>query len=123
MYSITQQHYPSWKEMKCFLTLSQSPLFIQFLFLHSIFLEHFKIICAYSLLKKINNEPQDITQISFIEILDEPPCCVRRCTYNLSLILGVIALNLNSHLAYTHCSSSGSLFFTHLGGIKFIVHI
>ena len=51
-------------------------------------------------------------------------CCVRQCGTSFPFcILGVVALifNFGSSLHNT-CSSSGSLFFTHLGGIIFIVH-
>ena len=50
-------------------------------------------------------------------------CCVRQCRTSFSFILGVLALNF-CFVSSLHniCSSSGSLFFTHLGGIIFIAH-
>ena len=100
-------------------------LFLPILLL-SYLLEHFKIICTYSFVtEKNSNEPLNIiTQISSIEILDEPPCCVRQCRTSFPFyILGVVALifNFTSSLHNTS-SSSGSLFFTYLGGIISIVH-
>ena len=89
-------------------------------------LEHFKIICTHFLETENSTEPQNIvTWISIsLEILDEPPCCVRQCgTSFLFYILGVLALNFYfAPSLHNTCSSSGSLFFAHLGGIIFIVH-
>ena len=87
-----------------------------------IFLEYFKIKYAYSLItEKIINKPQNIIQISFIEIPDEPPCCVRQCASTFFFLLGVITLSASD--LQTYCSSSGSLFFAHLGSIYLIAHI
>ena len=89
-------------------------------------LEHFNIICANSHeTEKSLTEPQNIItwiSISF-EILDKPPCCVRQCGTSFLFILGVLVLNFcfTSSL-HNICSSSGSLFFAHLGGIIFIAH-
>ena len=89
-------------------------------------LEHFNIICANSHeTEKSLTEPQNIItwiSISF-EIPDEPPCCVRQCGTSFLFILGVLALNFCfASSLHNICSSSGSLFFTHLGSIIFIVH-
>ena len=89
-------------------------------------LEHFNIICAYSLeTENSSAEPQNIItwiSISF-EILDEPPCCVRQCRTSFSFILEALALDFCFTFSlHNICSSSGSLFFAHLGGIIFTVH-
>ena len=89
-------------------------------------LEHFNIICANSHeLEKCLTEPQNIItwiSISF-EIPDELPCCVRQCGTSFLFILGVLVLNFCfASSLHNICLSLGSLFFTHLGGIIFIVH-
>ena len=88
-------------------------------------LEHINIICTILLKQKSSTEPQNITtwiSLSF-EIPDEPPCCVRQCRTSFLFILWVLALNFYfASSLHNICSSSGSLFFAHLGGIIFIVH-
>ena len=50
-------------------------------------------------------------------------CCVRQCGTSFLFILGVLALNFYFPSSlHNICSSSSSLFFTHLGGIIFIAH-
>ena len=50
-------------------------------------------------------------------------CCVKQCGASFSFILGVFALDFCfASSLHNICSSSGSLFFAHLGGIIFIVH-
>ena len=99
--------------------LSASPVYYYIL-------EYFNIICTnYLVTEKISTQPQNIiTWISSFEILDKPPCCVRQCGTSFPFyILGVPALSFYSTSSlHNTCSSSGLLFFAHLGGIIFIAH-
>ena len=89
-------------------------------------LEHFHIICTNSLeTENSSTEPQNIItwiSISF-EIPDKPPFCVRQCGTSFLFILGALVLDFFfASSLHNICSSSGSLFFIHLGGIIFIAH-
>ena len=73
---LTSQFFLSISITVCTMQLSASPFYYYLL-------EHFNIICTYSLVTEKNStEPQNIiTWISTIpfEIPDELPCCVRQC--------------------------------------------